>query len=138
MVFGKVGATRNFSPDILATFRQGCSWMIYCKGKIGEAVSRREHKLKVLKAGLVDDVMKDIARKGIRISDAKIETQISKNEKVQAMEGQLSVLNGIFAHVMDHCFQYKLLKDIIIQESANVRQMMKDGAHEEREMNRYG
>jgi hypothetical protein len=132
MVFGELSKDKNFGPSTLAAFRQGCSWMVFCKGKVGEAVGKLEHKLKVFRATSADDVMRELARKGVKISDAKIEDQLRKNDKFQELEAQLSVLNGIFAHVSDHCFQYRLLKDIIIQESANVRQMMKDSAQEER------
>lgn len=138
MVFGELAKNKNFGPETLATYRQGCSWMIFCKGRLGSAVNKLDNKLKTMRANSIDDVMRELARKGIKISDAKIEDQLRKNKNFQALETQLSLLNGIFAHVLDHCNQYRLLKDVIIQESANVRQLMKDSAHEERGMSSYG
>lgn len=124
LALGRLNSKREFSPSHLEKWRMNVAWMTYAKGRLQEDVAKLDCDAKALKSDLMDEAFKSLARRGIKISDEKIQGVVRQNKEYRRTDRQLSVLRAILSTVLDHCDQYKLIKDVLVQESTLVKRMM--------------
>jgi len=119
----KLNGRRAFSIVHLERWRMSYPWVVYAKGRLGETVATLDSDVKDLKSDLQEEAFKSLGRRGIKISDEKVQGQIRTNKEFREKERQLSDLRAILSHVLDHCEQYKLIKDVLVQESTLMKRM---------------
>ena len=124
LALGSLNSHKRFTPAHLEKWRMNAAWMTYAKGAIQDQVSKLDNDLKDLRSDLQDDAFKSLARRGIKISDEKVQGIIRQDKNCRTLERQLSVLRAILMAVLDHCDQYKLIKDVLVQESTLAKHLM--------------
>jgi len=133
-----VAKVKGYDPAKLEDWRRGCSWLTFAHGALADELKSKIADFNELSTGLQKEAMKVLTRRGVNRSDQKILGVMRENDTFKELERQVSELGGIVDHVQGHRDLYnKALKDIIIQESANTRQIMKDSAQEERGMSSW-
>jgi hypothetical protein len=126
MALAKLNKQRVFRQGHMEKWRMNVSWLVYAKGALTEKVAKLDTKAKDLKSDLWDTAVKSLGHRGIKISDDKIQNVIRQNKEFRTLDGQLSDLRAILAHVVDHCDHYKLTKDVLVQESTLTKRIMSD------------
>jgi len=121
---GKLNSRKTFTPGHLEKWRMGVSWLTYAKGALQEQVAKLDCDVKDLKSDLQDEAFKSLARRGIKISDEKVQGYIRLDKEFRRIDRQLSVLRAILATVLDHCDQHRLIKDVLVQESTLTKRLM--------------
>ncbi len=124
LALGKLNERRQFTPGHLERWRMNVAWMTYAKGALQEQVAKLDVAAKDMKSDLMEDAFKSLARRGVRISDDKVQGLVRQNKDYRVLDGQLSVLRAILSTVLDHCDQYKLIKDVLVQESTLTKHLM--------------
>jgi len=124
IALGKINSKIRFDIKHLEKWRRNVAWLTYAKGALMEKVAKLDTKVRDMKSDLHDEAIKSLSRRGIKISDEKIQMEVRKNEEFRKTDGQLSDLRAILSHVLDYCDQYKLIKDVLVQESTLTKHMM--------------
>lgn len=124
MALGNLNKRRNFSETHMQKWRMNVAWMTYAKGRLQEEVAKLDCDVKDMKSDLQKSSLQYLVQSGIKISDEKIQARMRQNKEFRTKDRQLSVLRAILATVLDHCDQYKLVKDVLVQESTLIKRQM--------------
>ena len=124
LALGRLNSKRKFAISHLEKWRMNSSWMLYAKGALQEKVAELDSDVRELKADLQEEAYRTIVRMNMRVSDEKVQAQLMKNQDFRVKSRQLSELRAILAHVLDHCEQYRLIKDVLVQESTLTKLMV--------------
>lgn len=124
MALKRLSNRKSFSPRHLEDWRRNCTWMVYCKGVLNEEIAELDADHQDMKSDLQDAAFKSLVQRGIKISDEKVRGEVRLNKDFRKLDRQLSELRAILAHVLDHCDQFKLIKDVLVQESTLTKYMM--------------
>jgi len=123
LALGRIN-TRKFDISHLEGWRMNVAWMTYAKGRLQEQVARLDSDVKDMRSDLQKDAFRYLRQSGIRVSDEKAQAHMRQNKDFRTLDRQLSVLRAILATVLDHCDQYRLIKDVLVQESTLTKHMM--------------
>jgi hypothetical protein len=123
MAIAKINRKRSFGSPHMEKWRMNVAWLVYAKGRLTEQVAKLETQVKNLKSDLQHPAFKKLGGMGIKISDEKVQNIIRQNKEFRELDGQLSELRAILAHVVDQCDHYKLIKDVLVQESTLLKRM---------------
>jgi hypothetical protein len=124
MALEKLNARKSFSPVHLEQWRRNCTWLPYCRGVLTEEIAKLDADHQDMKSDLHKEVVKSLVQQGMRSSNEKINAQMRQNREFRKLDRHLSELRAILAHVLDHCDQFKLIKDVLVQESTLTKHMM--------------
>lgn len=121
---GELNSRKSFSAFHMEKWRMNVSWMTHAAGVLREEVARLDSDVKDLKSDLQKESFKYLVQSNIKISDEKMLTRMRQNAEFRTADRQLSVLRAILTTVLDHCDQYKLIKDVLVQESTLIKRQM--------------
>jgi len=124
MALGSLNKKRAFSDIHLQKWRMNVAWMTYAKGRLQEEVAKLDCDVKDLKSDLQKESLRYLVQSNIKVSDEKVAARMRQNKEFRTADRQLSVLRAILATVLDHCDQYKLIKDVLVQESTLIKKQM--------------
>ncbi len=122
MSLGKMNKKKFGNPH-LEKWRMNVTWLVYAKGRLTETVAKLDQQVKNLKSDLQHPAFKTLGHMGIKVSDEKVQNVIRQNKDFRKLDGQLSELRAILAHVVDQCDHYRLIKDVLVQESTLLKRM---------------
>lgn len=114
----------RFTIAHLEKWREGIKGIVYAKNALQEQVASLEMDCKDMRSDGQKDAYRYLRQAGIRVSDEKVQAHLRQNEDYRKRDRQLSVLRAILTSVLDQVEQYKLIKDVLVQESTLTKRMM--------------